>query len=192
MSHVANRFVVIFDANVLYPFRMRDILLTFCEAGLLRGRWTDQITDEWVRNLLAQKPAFEASIKSQVAAMQRAFPEAWVEEYEHLVPVIELPDPDDRHVVAAAIKCGAQVIVTANLKHFPSEPLAQFDIEAVQPDDFLLGIFELYPTESIRALRRLRRSYDRPPLAPSEFIFDLIAKGMPKLAGALKSHRDLL
>ena len=78
MRCLADRFVVVLDANVLYPFRIRDALLRFAEAGLFRARWSPAIIDEWRRNLVAQQPEFEASIDAQIAAMRIAFPEGCV------------------------------------------------------------------------------------------------------------------
>ena len=78
MRCLADRFVVVLDANVLYPFRIRDAVLRFAEAGLFRARWSPAIIDEWRRNLVAQQPEFEASIDAQIAAMRIAFPEGCV------------------------------------------------------------------------------------------------------------------
>ena len=104
MSNVADRFVILLDANVLYPFQVRDAILRFAEAGLFRARWSQQIIDEWTRNLIENRPHLEESIRSQEQAIAEAFPEAMVEGYEYLVPALKLPDEDDRHVLAAAIR----------------------------------------------------------------------------------------
>lgn len=192
MKHVADRFVVILDANVLFPFRKRDVLLRFYHAGLFRGRWTEQILDEWTRNLLEQKPHLEDSVRSQQRAMQEHFAEAIVTGYEPLIPALNLPDPDDRHVLAAAIQCGAQHIVTENLADFPADLLEQFEIEAIDADEFLSRTFDLYPSEALAVLRSLRELYDNPPFSPPEFILDLTAKGLPKLAARVREHRDFI
>lgn len=192
MRHLADRFVVILDANVLFPFRKRDVLLRFYHAGLFRARWTVTILDEWTQNLLAQKPHLEDSIRAQQRAMQDHFPEALVTGHEALIPALHLPDPDDRHVLAAAIQCGAQHIVTENLADFPAETLAAFDIEAIGADEFLARTFDLYTADALVVLQELRRQYQKPPYSPSEFVLDLTAKGMPKLAARAKQHRDFL
>ena len=183
--HVANNFAVVLDANVLYPFRKRDILLRFAHAGFFRACWTDRIEGEWTSRLLAQKPHLAASVEAQLAAMREHFPEALVTGYEPLIEALTLPDPDDRHVLAAAIRCGAQQIITENLADFPDDALAPFSIEASSCDDFLLRTFELYPAQAVEVLSRLRQSYRNPPFTASEFIFDLTARGMPKLASRL-------
>ena len=192
MKHLADRFVVILDSNVLYPFRKRDILLRFYEAGLFRARWTNEITDEWKRHLIANKPALKSSIMAQLQAMHTAFPEAVIEDYQQLANGLHLPDPDDRHVLAAAIQCGAQHIVTDNLRDFPANVLQDYDIEAIGADEFLSRTFELYSLEALAVLRQLRMDYKNPPLSAPEFMMDLRAKGLPKLSARIREHRDLL
>jgi predicted nucleic acid-binding protein len=192
LKYIADRFVVVLDANVLYPFRKRDVLLRFCQAGLFRARWSRLVLDEWTRNLLAEKPHLAQSVEAQLDAMQRAFPEACVTGHEPLIEALKLPDPDDRHVLAAAIRCGAQHIVTENLRDFPEDVLAEFAVEAIDADEFLSRTFDLYPAAAIEALKIMRQSYRNPPFSQSEFVFDLTAKGLPKLASRLRPARALL
>lgn len=190
MSHVADRFVVFLDANVLYPFRMRDALLRFAEAGLFRARWSQDVLYEWKGALLKRKPNLQDSVDSQIRAMNLAFPEACVAGYHQLIEALDLPDPNDRHVLAAAIVADAEHIITENLRDFPQDALDPYDIAAVTADDFLESSFETYTAEAISALRTMRRAYSRPPLTPDEFIFELQSKGLPKTASRLKPHID--
>lgn len=192
MKKVADRFVILIDANVLYPFRVRDVLLRFSEAGLFRARWSTQILEEWVGHLLQAKPHLADSIKSQVMAIKRTFPEALVTGYEPLIERLQLPDEDDRHVLAAAIQCGAQHIITENLKDFPAEALEQFDISAISADSFLVSTFELYPREAMAALRLMREEYKNPAMTKSEFLLDLIGQGLVKTASLAKSDIESL
>lgn len=192
MKYVADRFVVLLDANVLFPFRKRDVLLRFYQTGLFRARWTEQILKEWTNSLLKQKPQLEESIRSQLSAMDEQFPEARVTGHEALINGLTLPDPDDRHVLAAAIQCGAQHIVTDNLADFPAHQLAPYNIEAIDADEFLSRTFDLYPVEAVSVLRQLRADYQNPPYSPPEFILDLTAKGLPKLAARARQHRSFL
>ena len=178
MNRFAGTPVALLDANVLYPFRKRDILLRFHHAGLFRARWTDRILDEWTLNLLERKPRLGRSVRSQLRAMREHFPEALVTGYEPLIGTLDLPDANDRHVLAAAIRCGAHNIVTDNLADFPAEILARFDVEAVNADGFLSRTFDLHPSEAIGVLR----TYSNPPFTPAEFVRDLAAKGLPRLA----------
>ena len=118
--------------------------------------------------------------------------DAPVSGYEPLVKALDPPDPDDRHVLAAAIRCSASCIVTDNLADFPAEILAGFDIEAFDADEFLTRTFDRYPAEVLLLLRELRSVYKNPSFTASEFVDDLIAKGMPRLAGRARRHRDFL
>ena len=190
MKQLADRRVALLDANVLFPFRKRDILLRFHNAGLFRARWTKRILDEWTQNLLEQKPHLERSVRSQRYAMHEHFAEALVTEYEHLIRTLEHPDADDRHVLAAAIHCSAQYIVTDNLVDFPPEVLGHFDIEAIDADGFLSLTFELYPSEALGVLCDLREAYSNPPFTPSEFVLDLTAKGLPRLGAQMQERWD--
>ncbi len=124
----------------------RDLLLCFFEADLYRARWSEQIQQEWLQNAIKKYPVRKESLERTDALMREHFEDAWVEGYERFIPIIELPDdPDDRHVVAAAISCKAQYIVTDNIKHFPSDVLKGFDIERGTADKFLASTFEHYP-----------------------------------------------
>ena len=190
MTQPADPRVTLLDATVLFPFRKRDILLRFHHAGLFRARWTERILDEWTLNLLEQKPQLEPSVRSQRHAMREHFQEALVTGYEPLIGTLELPDADDRHVLAAAIRCGAQPIVTDNLADFPATVLGRFDIEAVDADGFLSRTFDLYPSEALGVLRTLREAYSNPPFTPSAFVRDLTAKGLPRLAAQTEEHWD--
>ena len=185
MGSVAGRFVVLLDANVLYPFRKRDLLLRFYDAGLFQARWTERILDEWTGNLLKARPDCKASVHAQQKRMREVFPEALVGGFERLKASLSLPDPNDKHVLAAAIQCGAQHIVTDNMQDFPQPKLNPFGIEATGADAFLARIFDLYTAEAMTVLRNLRSHYSNPPYSPSGFVRDLTAKGMPKLAARL-------
>lgn len=130
-------FVVVFDACVLYPAPLRDFLLRLATTGLFAARWTERIQDEWSRSLLRERPGLADAIAVTRRKMEAAIPDCLVTDYESLINGLKLPDPDDRHVLAAAIRCGAQLIVTNNLKDFPSDCLSGFGIEAIPPDNFV-------------------------------------------------------
>ena len=192
MSHLADRFVVLLDANVLYPFRKWDVLLRFCEAGLFRARWTDEIISEWTQSLLKRRPDLKRSIAAQQEKLSAVFPEALVTGYEPLKSGLKLPDNGDLHVLAAAIQCGAQHIITDNVRDFPASALEVYSIEAIEADEFLARTFDLYTAEAMTVLRELREHYSKPSFSPSEFVLDLTAKGMPKLAARVRSRRQFL
>lgn len=192
MSSIADRFVVVLDANVLFPFRKRDLLLTFFAAGLYRARWTKDILAEWHDSLLALRPELADIIQSQCNTMATQFPDALVDNYDELICALTLPDLKDRHVLAAAIRAGAQHIVTDNLKDFPDAELGKYDLEAVSADEFLFRTTELYGVDAIGEIERVRRKYTKPAYTRHEFVLDLRGKGLPKLASAYQRFVPLL
>ncbi len=135
-----------FDANVLYPSGLRNFLMHLALTGIFHAHWSAEVHDEWMRNLLKNRPDItQDKLERTRRLMDQAAPDAPVTGYESLIESIELPDRDDRHVLAAAICCGASVIVTLNLSDFPDHALANFSIEAQHPDDFVLALLETFP-----------------------------------------------
>jgi hypothetical protein len=159
-------FTVIYDACVLYPAPLRDLLIRLASKGLVRARWTDRILDESFRNILANRPDLvPGSLDRTRELMNRALRDVLVTGHEGLIEGLNLPDPDDRHVLAAAIRAGAQVIVTMNLDDFPESALAPFSVEALHPDDFVIHQIDLAPglvcsviAEQAAALKNPRRT----------------------------------
>ena len=188
MSYVANRFTVVLDANVMYPSRKRDVLLSFYEAGLYRARWTHEILEEWTTRLSENLPDKKERVCALKTKLIQEFPEAFVSGHEGLADSLDLPDKDDKHVVAAAIRCGAQIIVADNGKHFPSESLQDLDIEVLSADAFLTETFDLFQFQALSVMREIRSRLNKPSYTPSEFIMDLTAKGMPLLASELRER----
>ncbi|MGH3439915.1 MAG: PIN domain-containing protein, partial [Sciscionella sp.] len=106
-------FTVVYDANVLYPSTLRDLLIRIAQAGLVQAKWTNQILDETFQNLAANRPDLDTDkLQRTRELMCQAVRDCLVVGYEPLIDVLDLPDPDDHHVLAAAIKARAQVIVT--------------------------------------------------------------------------------
>ena len=138
--------VVVYDANVLYPSTLRDVLIRVGLARLAYPKWTDRILDEVFGNLRANRPDLDpARLVRTRRLMNDAIRDVAVTGYEHLIDQLDLPDPDDRHVLAAAIHAEAQVIVTRNLRDFPADRLTPWGVEAWHPDDFLTGLHQDRP-----------------------------------------------
>jgi hypothetical protein len=126
-------FTALYDACVLYPAPLRDLLMGLAGTGLFRARWTDDIHNEWIENLLKNEPHRDrARLERTRNLMNAAVLDCLITGYEPLIPALALPDPDDRHVLAAAIRGRADVIVTYNLKHFPDAILGGYGIAARQ------------------------------------------------------------
>ncbi len=186
------RFVVVYDACVLYPAPLRDLLMWLANTGLFAARWSDQIQDEWVRNLSANRPEIANQLPRTVALMNQAVPDAVVTGHEPLIESLALPDSDDRHVLAVAIRSGAQLIVTSNLKDFPRDYLATFGIEPVHPDEFIVQQFDLHEAKIVSAVRQHRASLKRPPKSVQEYLETLAANGLVVTVDRLSDYEELL
>lgn len=139
-------FTAVYDACVLYPAPLRDFLMWLALSGCFRARWSVDIHDEWKRNLLRNRADLTAAQRDRTAnLMDRAIPDALVTGYEALIDGLTLPDANDRHVLAAATRCNASVIVTFNQKEFPEEGLSIYGVEAQHPDVFVDNLFDLEP-----------------------------------------------
>lgn len=181
-------FTVIYDANVLYPNLVRDLLIRVAQAGLVRARWTDEILDEVFRNLVEDRPDLDpAKLERTRTVMNAAIRDVLVTGYEPLIGNLDLPDSDDRHVLAAAIKVGAQAIVTNNLSDFPADRLDRWDIEAVSADEFLLSMVDLNPKVVYGQVQRIADSKKHPPMSIDEVLTALSHNGLVETVTALRS-----
>lgn len=159
-----------YDACVLYPAPLRDLLMHLALTDLFRAKWTDAIHDEWIRNVLKDRPDLKPEQLDRTRTLMNAHVrDCLVTSYEDLIPALTLPDPDDRHVLAAAIRSAADVIVTANLSDFPNAVLATYGIDAQHPDEFIMRLLDLAPNVVFAATKRQRESLKNPRLSVDEF-----------------------
>lgn len=186
-------FTAVYDACVLYPAPLRDFLMWLALSGRFRARWTKEIHCEWKRNLLKNRTDLTMEQLDRTSdLMDQAIPEACVIDYEDLVTGLTLPDRDDRHVLAAAIRCGAGVIVTFNLKDFPDVLLAPFGIEAQHPDEFVENLFHLDLSAVVAAAQRQRQQLKNPVMDIESFLNLLQRQGLSRSVQALASYRAIL
>ncbi|MCB9507056.1 MAG: PIN domain-containing protein [Myxococcales bacterium] len=174
---------VVLDANVLFPFTVRDTLLRAAALGLFQVVWSEAILDEAMRNLIATGRMSEDQVRRLVAAMQAAFPEALVHGYEALIPSMTNQEKD-RHVAAVAVKAGAKLVVTRNLRDF--EPMPD-GVEVRGPDDFLLDLLDLRPSDVIELLRAQAAALTRPPVSLDELLTGL-GKTVPRFEAAVRAR----
>ena len=166
-----SKIFAVLDACVLYSAFMRHILLNLAEQGIYKPKWSQLITDEWFRSLLKNRPDLkEANLKRTIRFMEQEFINAQITDFEHHIPTIQLPDPDDRHVVACAIEAKASIIVTKNLKDFPVEELAKFSIVAQHPDDFICNLFKLDKKAAVDAFNAQLETLKNPPVTKEELL----------------------
>lgn len=186
-------FTVIFDACVLYPAPLRDFLMWLALSGQFRARWSHDINEEWKRNLLRNRPDLTNTQLNRTAdLMNQAIPDALVDGYEDIIPSLDLPDPDDRHVLAAAIRCGASVIVTFNQRDFPQETLAPYAIETQHPDEFADNLFDLDPAAVVAAAQRQRSRLNNPSVDVEDYLKIMLRQGLVQTTKALSSYRVIL
>lgn len=186
-------FTVIYDACVLYPAYLRDLLVRLAITGLFRAKWTDQIHDEWIGNLLKNRPDLSPERLDRTRRkMNQYVPDSLVTHYESLIEGITLPDPNDRHVLAAAIRANASVIVTYNLSDFPAKTLENYGIEAQHPDEFLADLLSLSQWEFCHAVRMQRESLRNPPQSAEEMLAAFEIQRLPRLVAHLKEMIRLL
>ena len=181
------------DASVLYPALLRNILIRLAIDDLYRAFWSQHVQDEWTQSLFRDRPHLpRAPIERTRRMMEDSIDDAMVSGYEPLIETLTLPDADDRHVLAAAIHCGARVIVTANLRDFPTATLALYNIEARHPDAFILGLLTASPNEVVGTMRRLRDGLNRPPMTTAELLAAMERQGLSASADALGRFVDVL
>lgn len=186
-------FTVIYDACVLYPAPLRDFLMWLALSGRFRARWSAQIHEEWQRNLLKNRSDITAAQLDRTSAlMNRAIPDDLITGHEVLVPGLNLPDADDRHVLAAAIRCNASVIVTFNERDFPEAVLAPFGIETQHPDEFADNLFDLDPAAVVAAAQRQRAQLKNPALSTDVYLDVLRRQGLVQTAKALVTYQAIL
>jgi hypothetical protein len=185
--------IVVLDACVLLSAPPRDLLMELSLEGILRARWTDRIHEEWIRGLLRVRPDLgRDQLERTRILMNKAVPDCLVTGFERLIPGLALPDPDDRHVLAAAIKSQASHILTFNTRDFPREALKTYGIEASSPDLFLVELFALKQESFVRAVQRVRARLKRPAMSASEYLARLEKSGLKTLARKLERMEHLI
>ena len=181
------------DANVLYPATLRSVLMELALAGAFRPLWTERVHDEWTRSLARDRPDLSADRIARTRALMLAYvDDAMVTGYEPLIETIALPDPDDRHVLAAAIHANAAMIVTANVKDFPATALVAHDIMAIPPDDFICGLLAEDSQMVIAALSADRASLKNPPMTTETYLAALERAGLVETVVVLRTLGDQL
>ncbi|MFZ2871453.1 PIN domain-containing protein [Zavarzinia sp.] len=181
--------VAVYDACVLYPFHLRNILIQCAFDGLVDARWTDEIHAEWIRNLAANSPGTPASrFEATREKMKAALPDASVAGYHTLIPSLSLPDPDDRHVLAAAIAGKASLIVTWNLKDFPAPALDPHGIACVSPDNFLANLHAILPEALLDSIGRAKLNLRKTIPSTDDFLITLERHGLILFSGVLRQY----
>jgi predicted nucleic acid-binding protein len=188
------RYTALLDACVLYPLAMTDALLSLATAGFFAAKWTTLIEGEWMRSLERSRPDLVGKLNIRRDSMRDAIPDWEVPQsaWEPLENQIQLPDHDDRHVLAAAIAGHADCVVTSNLKDFPAQVLGHYGIEAIDPDTFIINQWDLDPIAAIAAFKRMRARRKKPQSSPVDFAYALEVGGLPTTAERLRAAAELI
>ncbi|MFF3666843.1 PIN domain-containing protein [Microtetraspora malaysiensis] len=181
-------FTVVYDACVLYPSTLRDLLIRIAQAGIVQAKWTQQILDEVFSSISANRPDIPASTLERTRALMiRAVRDCLITGYEPLIESVKLPDPDDRHVLAAAIRARAQVIVSNNLKDFPSHSLSGWDVEVRSADDFVLDQIHLNEKVVWACVQQIADSWRNPPGTAEDVLASLERSGLVQSVAELRA-----
>lgn len=178
------RFKAVLDTNVIFPIVIRDLLFWLAYYELYTPKWSAHIFEEW-RAVMLRKNVSEEEAEKRIQRANAAFPDALVKNYDPLIAHLTLPDPRDCHVLAAAIKTNANVIVTNNLKDFPATYLASFGLTAKSPDDFLTDIIDLDTEQAIRAFKEMVLYRRNPAMDEFEVLDSLRKSGLTDTANYL-------
>lgn len=179
---------VICDANVLYSAPLRDLLIRISQKRAIHARWTEEILDERFQSILSRRPDLAAdSLLRTRSLMSRAVRDCIVSGYEDRISGLSLPDPNDRHVLAAALEAEASMIITFNIKDFPTSVLAPLEIEAVTPDDLLMRLLEREPSVIVEAIAEQASALRSPPCSVGELLETLAEQGVRRSMGVLRT-----
>lgn len=179
--------VAVLDANVLYPAPLRDFLLRLAESGLYIPKWSDDIHEEWTRNLLINRGDLKRSqLERTRQFMDQAFDESNVKGYKSLIEGLHLPDKDDRHVLAVAIRSEADIIVTFNKKDFPGKALKSYGIDVQAPDEFVMNLLKINILRVLESLNRLVDALKNPPQTHEQVLKTLRNSGLVKSVAMLR------
>ncbi len=192
---IVGRYAAVLDACVLHPSFARGALLWMAAERLFRPLWSERILVEWERSLLRRFPDQTAERLAPVRQqMLDHFEDAMVTGHEPLAAalVATLPDPNDVHVLAAAIVGRADAIITANRRDFPAEAVSPYRLEITHPDDFIVAMIDLAPERAVSSLRRHRGVLQKPPLDAHAFVDKFAKTGLVQSAARLRTLTGLL
>jgi cytosine/adenosine deaminase-related metal-dependent hydrolase len=183
--------IALYDACVLYPALLRDLLMYLARSGLFHPHWTQAIHEEWIRSLLADRPELKRTrLERTRDQMNAAIKDCLVVGYKFLIPTLTLPDADDRHVLAAAIHSKSSMIVTYNLRDFPAQTLKAYKIEAVHPDTFVSRLLDRDAARVVAAVRTQRQNMLNPPYTAEQLLDALERQGLPQTVSRLRPFAD--
>jgi hypothetical protein len=172
------------------PRRVARFVYALGGTNAFQAKWTEEIHAEWMRSVLENRPDLNTGqLQRTKDLMNLHAQDALVTGYESLISTLTLPDANDRHVLAAAIHAGAEVICTFNLRDFPASVISPYGIEAREPDDFLSFLYDADAVTFFQATELQRRGLKHPPKSQEEFWATLEAQRLPETVKRLRQHQ---
>jgi predicted nucleic acid-binding protein len=184
--------VALLDADCLHKFFLRGLFTWLASFRIYSPRWTDEILDETIKSLVRRFPSDEVKLDVQIRAMAARFPDALITGYQELVGTLGCPDPQDEHVLAAAIVGKVDRLITFNLKDFPQNLHSTYGIELTHPDDFLMELVAKNPEQCLNATAKWLSGYERPTLPIQDVSRAIGQIGCPRFAQYLLLEADSL
>lgn len=188
-----SQFTVLFDACVLYPAPLRDLLVQLATTELFRAKWTEEIHEEWISAVLENRQDLSREQLTRTKhLMNAAVLDCIVEGYEYIISSIDLPDKDDRHVLAAAVHGRCDAIVTFNKKDFPLPELLKYNIEVIHPDDFVSYQFDLDKAAALNSVQACRKRLNNPPVDTEAYLETLLRQSLTKTVSVLRPYSKII
>jgi len=183
----------VLDACVLYPATLRNFLLWLASSNAFFPLWSEEIRNEWIGSLLRNHPDLKpGNLEQTRRKMNIHFPTSLIRGYESITPTLQLPDPKDQHVLAAAIHANAKYIVTFNMTDFPNAVLQSYNIEALLPDEFVWRLIQEAPDFVLQAVKNHRMGLTRPFLSTTEYLAMLEKQRLPRTVAFLREYKGSL
>lgn len=184
---------VVLDACVLYPAPLRDLFMRLAVHGMIRARWTEKIHEEWMTAVLREREDLtREKLQRTRELMDKHAQDSLVTGYEQRMEGITLPDADDRHVLAAAIECEAEAIVTWNMGDFPKSVLKAHDVEVWTPDDLITQLWIEDQDSVLRIMREHRASLKSPPKSAEDYLATLIQQRLVCAVEMVKKSNEAI
>ena len=181
--------VVVLDACVLYPAALRDLFMRLAVHGLIQAKWSDSIHNEWIEAVCRVRADLSREqLERTRRLMDLHAADSLVTGFEHHVERFQLPDPDDRHVLAVALEARAEAIVTWNLRDFPAAVLGPLGVTVESPDDLILMLLNARRDAVLAVVRETRLSLKHPPRSAAEYLGILRAQWLVKCCEVIERH----
>ena len=189
-----SRYTAVLDACVLYQLAIADSLISIAVTGLFAAKWTQKIEEEWIESLEKNRPDLKGKLATRRDSMREAVPDWEISEaaWNSIASSLTLPDPNDVHVLAAAIAGHADCIVTRNQRDFPASIMDVHGIDILDPDEFIINQWDLENVPVMAAFKGMRARRKKPTESVEDFALTLEKNGLPATAQKIREAAALI